>query len=296
MEWEFIRRKADGISLFCAEAGPQDGPLVLLLHGFPEFWYGWRHQIGPLARAGYRVVAPDQRGYNESDKPKGIAAYDLDRLAADIVGLADTFGRERFALVGHDWGASAGWWTARNYPKRVERLAALNAPHPAVWKHAMVHDPRQKNLSRYVGGIGVPWLPEMIVRANGYQALVRALRGARPANAFSDSDIEKYRTAWSRPGALTAMLNWYRAFLRKDMKLEGQRRLPMPVRIIWGVDDIYAIPELASESAKLCDDAKILYVENASHWVAHDEPERVTRALLEFLKPLLGNKRSAGDA
>lgn len=285
MELKFSRHKGCGVSLSCAEAGPEDGPLVLLLHGFPEFWYGWRHQIGPLARAGYRVVAPDQRGYDDSDKPKGVAAYDLDRLAADIAGLADDLGHEKFALVGHDWGASVGWWAARNFPKRVERLAVLNAPHPAVWKHAIAHNPIQKKLSRYVQGISVPWLPEMIVRAGKYQTLVKALRGARSADAFSDADIDKYLVAWSKPGAMTAMLNWYRALLRKDIPLHAELRLTVPVRIIWGVDHIYAMAELASESAKLCDSAKILYIENATHWVVHDEPERVNRALLEFLEP-----------
>jgi epoxide hydrolase 4 len=283
MDVEFRRRQTNGIRLFCAEAGPADGPLVFLLHGFPEFWYAWRHQIGPLARAGFRVVAPDQRGYDESDKPRGVAAYDLDALAADIAGLADTLGHDRFAIVGHDWGASVGWWAARNYPARVERLAALNAPHPAVWKHAMRHNEAQKKLSGYVGTIGIPILPELVIRLGGYRSLVDALRGARPSDAFTDADIAKYRVAWKKSGALTAMLNWYRALLRKDIPLEGQPRLAMPVRIIWGVDDAYAVPELATESARLCEDAKILYLENATHWVAHDEPERVTRALLEFL-------------
>jgi pimeloyl-ACP methyl ester carboxylesterase len=283
MDIEFARRKTNGISLYCAEAGPPDGPLVFLLHGFPEFWYGWRHQIGPLSRAGFRVVAPDQRGYDESDKPKGVAAYDLDILAADVAGLADALGRPRFAIVGHDWGASVGWWTARNYPARVARLAALNAPHPAVWKHAMRHHPEQRKLSRYVATIGAPWLPEIVLRAGGMKALADALRGARVA--VNEADLARYREAWAKPGALTAMLNWYRALLRKKLTLKEEKRLAMPVRIIWGVDDLYAVPDMATESAKLCDDATILFVEGATHWVAHDEPERVTRTLLEFLEP-----------
>lgn len=286
MDVAIIRRRTNGIALACAESGPQDGPLVLLLHGFPEFWYGWRHQIGPLARAGFRVVAPDQRGYDDSDKPKGIAAYDLDVLADDVVGLADTLGCRRFAIVGHDWGASVGWWTAARHPDRVARLAVLNAPHPAVWKHAIRHNPEQRKRSRYVANLALPWLPEMLVRFGGYGALVKALKGARARDAFTPADLEKYRAAWAKPGAMTAMMNWYRAFLRKDMPLEAEPRLTMPVRIIWGVDDPYAVPELATESAKLCDDAKILFIEAATHWVAHDEPERVTRALLEFLQPL----------
>ncbi len=215
MDIEFIRRKTNGITLYCAELGPTHGPLVFLLHGFPEYWYGWRHYIAPLARAGYRVVAPDQRGYGESDKPKGIAAYDLDVLAADMVGLADTLGRDRFAVVGHDWGASVGWWIARNYPTRVSQLAVLNAPHPAIWKYAMRHVPAQRRKSRYVGMMAMPWLPEFLVRTRNFNALVTALHSARRKDAFSKVDIEQYRQAWKKPGAVTAMLNWYRAFLRK---------------------------------------------------------------------------------
>lgn len=285
MDVEFHRRLTNGIALHCAEAGPEDGALVFLLHGFPEFWYGWRHQIGPLARAGLRIVVPDLRGYGDSDKPRGVAAYDLDQLAADIAGLADTLGRERFVVAGHDWGAAVGWWTARNHPGRVARLAALNAPHPAVWKHAMKSDPRQRKLSRYVANLAVPLLPELFIRLSGCRPLLGALKGARRSDAFNAEDLARYRAAWSEPGALTAMLNWYRALLKKDMPLVAERRLALPVRVIWGVADAYAIPELATESAKLCDDAKIHYVEHASHWVLHDEPERVTRSLLEFLEP-----------
>ena len=113
-----------GLRLHVVAAGPDDGPLIILLHGFPEFWYGWRHQIGPLAEAGFRVVAPDQRGYNESDKPEGIAAYGLDELAADVAAIADAFGRETFDLVGHDWGGVVAWWTALRYPLRVRRLSS----------------------------------------------------------------------------------------------------------------------------------------------------------------------------
>ncbi|HUO91371.1 MAG TPA: alpha/beta hydrolase [Rhizomicrobium sp.] len=285
MDVEFIRRKTNGITLYCAESGPVHGPLVFLLHGFPEYWYGWRHQIAPLANAGFRVVAPDQRGYDESDKPDGIASYDLDLLAADIAGLADTLDRDRFAVVGHDWGASVGWWMAKKYSPRIARLAVLNAPHPTVWKHAIRHNPAQRRRSGYVGMIGLPWLPEFLARLGNYNALVKTLRTARRSDAFNKVDIEQYRQAWKKPGAITAMLNWYRALLRKEMPLAQERRLTMPVRIIWGVDDAYAIPEMANESARLCDDAKIVFVENATHWVAHDEPERVTRALLEFLAP-----------
>ena len=136
-----------------------------------------------------------------------------------------------------------------------------------------------------MGMMALPVLPEFLVRTRNFNALVKSLHGARRKDAFGKVDIEQYRQAWQKPGAVTAMLNWYRALLRKDMPLEAEKRLAMPVRIVWGVEDPYAIPELANESARLCDDAKIVFIEGATHWVAHDEPERVERALLEFLTP-----------
>lgn len=152
----FSRVAANGIELHTAEAGPAEGPLVFLLHGFPEFWYSWRNQIPALAENGFRVIAPDQRGYNLSGKPDGVSNYDLDRLAADIVGLADHFKRESFNVVGHDWGAAVGWWLAGKYAPRLQRLAVLNAPHPAVWVDAMRHDPVQKRKSSYVRFFQLP--------------------------------------------------------------------------------------------------------------------------------------------
>ena len=163
----FAHRDVGGLRLHVAEAGPEDGPLVILLHGFPEFWFGWRAQIAPLARAGFRVVAPDQRGYNLSDKPKGAGAYRLDALAADIFALADAYGRTTFSLVGHDWGAAVAWWMATLKPERLDHLAILNAPHPAVWRRAMTEDPEQRRKSRYVQMIRLPWLVEAVVRAGG---------------------------------------------------------------------------------------------------------------------------------
>jgi pimeloyl-ACP methyl ester carboxylesterase len=283
MDVEFRRIRTNGITLNCALSGPEDGPLVFLLHGFPEFWYGWRNQIAPLALAGYRVVIPDQRGYNDSDKPKGVAAYDIDLLADDIAGLADALCRKRFAVVGHDWGGIVAWWLAQRHPERVERLAILNVGHPAVWMNAIRTNPAQRRLSYYVFIFSVRVLPEIALRAARFRAMTTALKQANRRDAFTDADLARYRAAWSKKGALTAMINWYRAVLRKDLKLSAVPRYRMPVRIIWGLGDIYGLPELATESAKLCDDARILYVEHATHWVAHEEPERVNRALLEFL-------------
>jgi len=275
---------ANGINLGVAEAGPDDGPLVVLLHGFPELWFDWRHQIPALAAAGFRVVAHDQRGYNRSSKPAGVAAYDLDRLAEDVVALGDALGRRTFAIVGHDWGASVGWWTAARHPERVERLAALAAPHPAVWKHAMQHDPVQRRLSWYVRAFRVPWLPELLMRARNFKALADAVRQTARPDAVSERDLEAYRAAWSQPGALTGMVNWYRALLAKDLPdPSGAPRVRVPTHVVWGAQERFAIRDLAERSRALCDDAQVTYIEDATHWVQHDAPERVNEILLGFL-------------
>ncbi|HVV47486.1 MAG TPA: alpha/beta hydrolase, partial [Bryobacteraceae bacterium] len=204
----------NGVTLHVAEAGPAGGPLVFLLHGFPEFWYSWRNQIDPLAQRGFHVVAPDQRGYNLSDKPRGVESYDLDKLAADIAGLADHYGRKTFMVAGHDWGAAIGWWMAGRYPERVRRLAALNAPHPAVWLEAMRDNPVQRRKSAYVQFFRIPYLPEWLIGLDRAKALAKGFRDSVRPGAFTEEDLAQYRKAWARPGTLTATLNYYRAALK----------------------------------------------------------------------------------
>src|SRR5215472_1480848 len=280
----FSRVSTNGIHLHIAEAGSTDGDLLFLLHGFPEFWYGWRNHISRFAAAGFRVVVPDQRGYNLSDKPKGVAAYDLDQACADIVGLADRFGRKTFSIVGHDWGAAVGWWTATRHADRLERLAVLNAPHPAVWYEAMQNNPAQRRKSWYVRFFGIRYLPELLLRHRNFLALSRSFNDVVVPEAFTPSDLSRYRAAWSQPGALTSMINWYRALLRKQLPASEQCRVRVPTLVIWGAQDAFAERELAEASARLCDNARVTYLERSTHWVQHDEPERVGDLLLAFLK------------
>jgi len=277
------RVATNGIKLHIAEAGPGDGPLLFLLHGFPEFWYGWRNQIGPLAQLGYHVVAPDQRGYNLSDKPDGVSNYDLDQLAGDIVGLADHFGRETFDVVGHDWGASVGWCLAGQHASRVHRFAALNAPHPAVWLDAMRNDPVQKRKSSYVRLFQLRGVPEFLLRLGHFKALSKGFRDSIRPDAFTPSDLEGYRKAWAQPGALTAMLNYYRAVLKKRLLPPSGYRLLCPTLVIWGKRDAYASPELAESSIQLCVDGRLAYLDQATHWAPHDEPQTVVNLLADFL-------------
>jgi pimeloyl-ACP methyl ester carboxylesterase len=263
------------VELHTVQAGPEDGPLVVLLHGFPEFWYGWRRQIPFLAAAGYRVWAPDQRGYNRSDKPAAVAAYKLDRLAADVVGLIDAAGRERAFLVGHDWGAAVAWWAAAKYPQRVARMVAINVPHPVVMRRHVRRSPRQLAKSWYIGFFQLPWLPETVARLGNWRVVVEMLRrSSRPAT-FADADLDRYRAAWSQPGAYTAMLNWYRAIVRHPPDPLPNPRIAAPTLLLWGASDVALSRELAQPSIDLCDDGRLVFFEDATHWLQHEEPDAV---------------------
>ncbi len=274
----------NGIHLHVAEAGPADGPLVVLLHGFPEFWYGWRNQIGPLAEQGFHVLAPDQRGYNLSDKPNGIESYDLDQLSADVIALADHFRQDTFAIVGHDWGAAVGWWLAGRHGDRMRRLGVLNAPHPAVWLDAMQNNPVQKRMSGYVRFFQIPYLPELLIGINRSKALAKGFHDSIRAGAFTEADLKEYRKAWAQPGALTAMINYYRALLRKRLPPAAEYHVSCPTLVIWGKQDAYGVPELAEASSRLCSDCRVEYLDRSTHWVQHDEPEYVNDLLARFLR------------
>lgn len=271
-----------GVSLHAALAGPADGPLVVLLHGFPEFWYGWRHQVGPLAEAGLRVVVPDQRGYNLSAKPDGAGAYALDDLADDVLAIADEFGRQRFAVVGHDWGGVVAWHLAAREPERIDRAAVLNAPHPATLRDYARSHPGQLARSWYAAFFQVPALPERLLRLNGYALMRQSLRGSSRPGTFSDADLRLYEQAWRQPGALTAMVNWYRALPQRPAPPAGGR-VRVPVRVIWGDRDRFLERGLVEAGLALCERGQAFHLPEATHWVQHEEPERVNRLLAEFL-------------
>jgi len=274
----------NGVRLHVVEAGPGDGPLVVLLHGFPEFWYGWRKQIGPLADAGFRQLVPDQRGYNTSDKPEAVSAYRLDALADDVVGLLDEAGRERALVVGHDWGAVVGWWLAMTRPDRVERLAVLNVPHPAVMRRHLLTNPRQLLRSWYIFLFQVPGLPEWWIARNDFRNGCRAMRTSR-RGSVTDADLARYREAWAQPGALRGMVSWYRAALRSPGTRGPGPRVRVPTLMLWGARDtaLGRGREMAEPSIALCDDGRLVFLEDATHFVQHDEPDRVNRELLAFL-------------
>lgn len=272
----------NGVRLHVALAGPDHGRLLIFLHGFPEFWYGWRRQIDFFARLGYRVLAPDQRGYNLSDKPGGIAAYGLDHLVRDIVGLIKAVGRERALIVGHDWGAVVAWWLALRHADCVEKLAVLNGPHPQVMRRHLLHDAEQRRKSWYIFFFQLPGLPEWRMQKNGWEIAGRALLKTSRPGTFGEADLAEYRAAWSQPGAVTAMINWYRAALRQRRGGAGHATVKMPALIIWGGRDRFLRTELAEASLAQCKHAELLLLENASHWVQHEEAEAVNQRLQQF--------------
>ena len=270
------------IRLHAVAAGPQDGPMVILLHGFPEFWYGWHKQIGALAEAGFRVIASDQRGYNTSSKPLGTSSYTVSQLTSDVIAIVDQLGADRVHLVGHDWGALVAWSLAMQHPDRLGRLAILNVPHPEVLQHSVRTNPRQLLKSWYALFFQLPWLPEFLISANGFWLGKQLLTLSSRPGTFTAADLARYAEAWSYPGAMTAMLNWYRAFFWAAPKFVNPQ-VQAPTRILWGKKDVALLPEGAQESLRYCSDGELTYFPEASHWLQHEEPARVNELLIEFL-------------
>lgn len=273
----------NGIRLHVVQAGPDDGPLVILLHGFPEFWYGWRRQMPYLASAGYRVWAPDQRGYNLSDKPHRLSAYRLDDLAADVIGLADAAGQQQIFLVGHDWGAAVAWWVAAKYPDRIAKMVVLNVPHGAVMQNHLRRNLAQLRRSWYIFFFQLPWLPERLARVQNWKIPTRVLKNSSRPGTFSESNLDQYRRAWSRPKAFHSMINWYRAIVQKPPTLPASPRITVPTLLIWGARDKFLGRKMAQPSINLCNNGRLVFIEAATHWVQHEEPQRVNALIGSFL-------------
>ena len=280
--WKHGAASIGGVRLHYVEMGA--GPLVVLLHGFPEFWYSWRHQIPCLAAAGFRVIAPDLRGYHESDKPAGIPNYRMELLVADVVGLIRHAGVRSAVVVGHDWGGVIAWNLAASRPDVVDRLIVLNAPHPGAFLREL-RRPVQWLRSAYIFFFQLPGLPEWVLRANDFALLTRVMRRqpARPG-AFSPDDIRRYRRAWSTPGALTAALNYYRAARRYSSQAIGCASLiAVPTLVIWGERDAYLGAGMTEELHRWVANVQVERLADASHWVQNDAPDQVNHLLKNFL-------------
>ncbi|ELZ40729.1 alpha/beta fold hydrolase [Halorubrum tebenquichense] len=277
--------ETNDVTLHVVEAGPEDGKLLVLLHGFPEFWYGWHEAIAPLANAGYRVVVPDQRGYNCSEKPPAVSDYRIDELARDVVGLIDAYDRETAAVAGHDWGAAVAWWLALNYESRLSELVAVNVPHPSVFERALRRSWDQRLKSWYMLAFQLPKLPEAVAGAGNWRLATNALRDTSAPGTFGDEDLRRYRRAWDRDGAFEAMVNWYRAIVR-DRPEPIKTEVTVPTLVIWGAQDQFLAHRLAHESVERCVDGRLLTIDEATHWVVHEHPHRVAAAIADHADPL----------
>lgn len=275
-------REVNDVSLHVVAAGDPNDPLVVFLHGFPEFWYQWHDYIEPFVEAGYRVVVPDQRGYNRSERPAGVRPYRLTELSGDIVDLIATEDRETAHVVGHDWGAFVGWDLALRHPDTVDRLGIINVPHPEVLQQVIRSNLTQFRKSWYVFFFQVPGLPQWVLRRDDYEFLAAAMRdGSRPST-FSESELDRYRQAWAGEGTVTAMINWYRAIVRHS-ESPPRKRVQASTQIIWGENDRALVPELAPKSLSYCDDGDLKQFSDATHWIPHEHPQRVFDLLLDHL-------------
>jgi epoxide hydrolase 4 len=279
--WQHRDIITNGIRMHYVTQG--EGPLVVLLHGFPEFWYSWRYQIPVLAEYGYRVVAPDLRGYNESDKPR--KGYDMGTLLLDIVGLIQGLGYEKAIIVGHDWGGALAWSFAIRYHAMTERLVVLNMAHPG----AMMREFRtlkQLRKSWYIFAFQLPWLPEYLLLRNHARAIGRLIReAALQKGAFPDEETAKYQQAMSQPGSMTAALNYYRQVFRRlpTSYTGGTYDVNVPTLLIWGEHDIALGIELTTGLERWVKLLEFRPIPDSGHWVQQEQPQKVNQYILDFL-------------
>ena len=274
---EFVT--VNNIRMHLVTASPTKGPLVILLHGFPEFWLCWQHQLPVLAEAGYRVVAPDQRGYNTTDK---TPPYDLVTLTDDIIALIQHFGRETATIVGHDWGGAVAWYLAMRVPQMVERLIILNAPHGLTFRDVLRRSPKQMLKSWYMFAFQLKLMDGLLQR-NDFRVMARMLTQTGAAGLF-EPDLPVYREAWSQPGAVPAMVGWYRAMFKPMARqVEVRPKIIRPTLLIWGTGDRFLGVDLAEGCRRWVPDLQLELLPGVSHWVPQEAADEVNRLMLDFL-------------
>jgi pimeloyl-ACP methyl ester carboxylesterase len=275
--------EVNGVRLHYVDQG--EGPLVILLHGFPECWYSWRHQLPAFAAAGFRVVAPDMRGYNLSDKPK--RGYDAASLVADVVGLGRALAGAdaRIHLAGHDWGGGVAWQVAWREPAFLRSLTILNAPHPAAFARHARRSPRQMLKSSYMLVFQAPRMPEWLLTRNGAAAVASAFgRSAARPEAFTAADLEVYREAILRPGAARAAINYYRQAFRQGTKALPSSPIVVPTLVLWGEDDPVLGRELNEGLGEWVKEFTIRWIADCGHWTQQEQPDVVTSEMLGWLR------------
>jgi pimeloyl-ACP methyl ester carboxylesterase len=282
-----------GVTLNVALGGARGGEPILFLHGFPESHRTWRH-VAPALAQDYFVVAPDQRGFAGSDKPQGVEHYKTERIVEDLIALADALEMERFTLVGHDWGGAVAWLAALRHPDRIKRLVIVNAPHPLLFQKSLVEDPAQRAASQYMNAFRNPAM-EQGIAAMGWESFYAKTFGSHAdLSRVPEEEKAAYLADWSAPGALTAMLNWYRASeiivpqVGEEVAAPAWTqapfpRLTMPVLVIWALGDKALLPVQLDGLDALIDDLTLVAVPDAGHFVPWEQPETVTAAIRDFM-------------
>lgn len=271
----------NGITLHALQDGEENKEIIVFLHGFPEFSYAWHKQITFFASNGFHALAPDQRGYNLSSKPKGTKAYLIDNLVNDIALYIKRLTPNKIILVGHDWGGGVAWSVATKHPELLKKLVILNMPHLAVMKKHLRSNFKQMLKSWYAAFFQLPFLPEFFCRIGGNRFLMRSLVRTSNKGTFSKQDMALYRQAWQQPNALTSMLNWYRAF--KYDVLKKYPKVNVPTLIIWGRNDATLSAEMAQDSVEMCNQGKLTMLNDATHWLHHEKPGEINQLILGFV-------------
>lgn len=280
-----LRLEANGLGFRCLADGPEDGLLVLLLHGFPEGAESWASQLPALAGAGFLAVAPDLRGYGGTDCPEGEEAYRMPHLVDDVVGLIEALGRERCHLAGHDWGSLVGWSVASHCPERLVTWSALSVGHPAVFVDTIRDDPDQQARSSYINLFRLPGgKAEAVLAEDGHRRLRRMYRVGPSPDAVPEAEVETFVRGMSRPGRLTAGLNYYRANLGDEARRAlAAHPIRTPTQLIWGDQDPAVGPASAHFTGQHVEgEYRLEVLAGAGHWLQFERPADVSRLLLEW--------------
>ena len=280
MEWTYQYHQVNGITLHAGHMGMQHSRIMVFLHGFPEWGGAWKKQAEYFAKNGFHVIAPDQRGYNLSSKPEPVREYVLKNLTADIAALIQSLTKEPVFVTGHDWGGVVAWTFAQHYSHILHKLIILNMPHPQVMKNNLKHNPGQMLKSWYAAMFQLPAAPEFLCSMFHFKGLELSLKNLARKHTFSSSDIAVYKKTWSQPRAMRSMINWYRAFKFNQMNTDLD--VTVPVLIIWGTKDSFLSAIMARESIQRCQNGKLVLLEQASHWLHHEEPDQVNSLILDF--------------
>ena len=276
--WTHENIQANGIQFHYVTEG--DGPLMLFLHGFPEYWYSWRHQISEFSK-NYKVVALDMRGYGQTDRPQGKENYTIDVLVDDVKEVVSALGHEKCVLVGHDWGALVAWYVAMNFEACVEKLIIMNVPHPKCYMENLTF--RQVLRSWYIWMFQLPKFPEVYLKANDFKWITDQFRSAVNPAAFLEEDLNKYKENAAMPGALTAMLNYYRNLPAEMMRMDTTPIIQVPTLMLWGEKDGYTGKNSTRGTGRYVKNLDLKFLPNCSHWTQQDCPKEVNQYMSDFL-------------